>query len=141
MTTAQRTYTTFHVLGERPRSIPDKLDLLGEPVEIPEGWLIFNAPRPLHATRLHDTDIYPEWQGKFYHGIFYTAVDPEDPHSIERNISLDGWVLKFVTTAEAMAWAEEYYLKEYGIKADVTLSYGPEDLTRAYLNVMTKDVR
>lgn len=141
MTTKRRTFTTFHVLGARPEFVPGKLDHLGEPIALPSHWLIFNAPRPLHATRLHDTDIYPEWQGHFYHGLFYTAVDPEDPHSIENNISLDGWVLEFVTAEMARDWAKAYYHEEYGMKVEDILSYDDDELIRAYLNVKNENVR
>jgi len=46
-----------------------KLFIISEkPKDIPENWLIFNAPRPLLGDK--------EWQGDFQHGIFYVAVDP-----------------------------------------------------------------
>ena len=73
-----RTVTTF--ITHRPR-----------PYQAPEGWTIWNAPRPLYGS--------VEWQGDFLHGIFYVAIAPDEQRSawmIAENASLDGWVIEFI---------------------------------------------
>lgn len=105
----------FHVYGDAQPT-----EAKGTDAAIPTGWLIFNAPRPLYASRVGDT--YMEWTGNFHHGIFYAAVDPSDQGSIDRNVSLDGWVLRWHTIAEVEAWATDY-CDEYGLdRADYDLS-------------------
>jgi len=70
--------------------------------DVPEGWIIMNAPRPLIGDK--------EWQGDFRHGVFYAAIDPnndEPPGAewrIQQNKDLDGWVLKCVSQEEVNAY-------------------------------------
>lgn len=137
----------FHVIGERPTSF----DVNGRSVEIPEGWLIFNAPRPLYATPFdvvireefesggfhYDEsrgEVYPEWRGNFFHGVFYVAVSPDDEDRIERNRSLDGWVLEFHSYEDATLWAVEFYGREYGLSEEKVLSHDVKDYVRNYLD-------
>jgi len=79
-----RTLQTFTHIAERPQ-------------DVPAGWTIWNAPRPIYG--------HQEWQGEFVHGIFYVAVDPDGDFAdkfIERNISLDAWQIEYITEAEAV---------------------------------------
>jgi hypothetical protein len=74
------------------------------PADIPEGWLIFNAPRPLWGQR--------QWTGEFRHGIFYAAVDPAEPDTkqlswmLQQNADLDGWLLEYVTMDQVRAYLD-----------------------------------
>lgn len=72
------------------------------PADLPAGWLIANAPRPLNGERT--------WQGAFRHGVLYAAMpaQPEgdqwdrDRHTaiLRSWASLDGWLIEFITNAE-----------------------------------------
>jgi hypothetical protein len=119
-------YKTYYVYGERPKVV--HLDAVQRAVEIPKGWLIFNAPRPLLATEHMiefregvDYPVYLSWQDwtddGFIHGRFYVAVDPNDGYAIKENVGLDGWVLQYVNDNEIEAWVRariaELNLKEY----------------------------
>ena len=75
------------------------------PADLPPGWLIANAPRPLNGERT--------WQAAFRHGVLYAAM-PADPGpdewDRERHAavlrsweSLDGWLVEFITDAEIEA--------------------------------------
>lgn len=85
----------FHVLAKRP--------------DVPEDWMIFNAPRPLYGTK--------EWNtGPFLHGVWYAAIAPDEERKdwmVERNVSLDGWLVFYHTAEELAAIAFEYYEKNY----------------------------
>lgn len=70
--------------------------------ELPPGWLIANAPRPLNGERT--------WQGQFRHSVLYAAI-PADPGSDEwdrkRHAAIlrsweayDGWRVEFIDNAE-----------------------------------------
>ncbi len=86
-----------------------KITIIAErPKDIPENWLIFNAPRPLLGDK--------EWEGKFQHGIFYVAVDPNCyfyNREIENNCKLDGWIVEYISKEKAIKRIKEYYHKEY----------------------------
>jgi len=82
----------------------NRADWAGAP-DLPEGWLIVNAPRPL---RCADDK---EWTGPFRHGRFYAAgPDPDtvdDEAERERARSRvrsweenDAWPVVFTTNAE-----------------------------------------
>lgn len=74
------------------------------PTQAPDGWEVYNAPRPLFGTKT--------WQGDFICGIFYAAVDPADEYADSwrfENTRNDARLLTFVTREEAMAEALEYY--------------------------------
>jgi hypothetical protein len=72
--------------------------------DLPEGWLIVNAPRPLLGKKT--------WTGQFRHGVFYAAgPDPAQlaEGSFERGIaegrvrswkSDDAWPVVFTSNAE-----------------------------------------
>jgi len=55
--------------------------------EVPEGWLIANAPRPL-AGRI-------TWTGPFRHGTFY-AASPELPEGTFGWEADDGWLVEWI---------------------------------------------
>lgn len=88
----------IHVIGERP-------------AEAPAGSLVLNAPRPLLASEIDG--VYHHWQGKFIHGIFYVAVDPEDEKTLEKNRQDDAWEVVYWKREDAVEWAKNYYLTEF----------------------------
>ena len=96
------------------------------PTDLPDGWLIANAPRPLNGERT--------WQAAFRHGVLY-AAQPAKPEGDEwdrkrhaailRNWeSMDGWLIEFITDAEierralAKARDEYHYADRAAIEAD-----------------------
>lgn len=73
----QRPIRTRTVIGTRPP-------------QAPEGYVIYNAPRPIYGV---------EWVGDFCSGIFYTALNPDGPDFAklhELNRQQDAVVLTFV---------------------------------------------
>jgi len=67
----------------------------------PDGWILFNAPRPIYGHR--------EWQGQFWHGVFYAAVNPKGERAewmIRENAMLDAWVIRYYGEAEIEAHAK-----------------------------------
>lgn len=94
------------------------------PADIPPGWLIFNAPRPLAG---HRTGT-----GDFRHGIHYAAVDPTAPDAEQmkrRNTADDGWLVGYVTQANVDAWAVEFARENGYDLSDST----PEEIRQSYL--------
>lgn len=76
--------------------------------EIPAGWLVFNAPRPLYGDRT--------WIGPFSKGVFYAAIDPTEDAAaanVEANRDLDAALIRWVTEAEIREWADAYYRREW----------------------------
>ena len=76
------------------------------PAQAPEGWRIFNAPRPLYGTlRSVDGQVAPEtWDGDFLHGTIYAAVDPEDPNApmwVGNNGLADAQEIQYITKQQA----------------------------------------
>lgn len=118
----KKTARTRTVLGECPEHITNDH---GVKLEIPEGWVIFNAPRPLYASEIalfvrHDefkgdvfNYVYATWVGDFKHGIFYVAVDPEDEATWNSNVSNDGWILEFRSAEHAQKVMQRYYRIKY----------------------------
>lgn len=73
------------------------------PANVPEGWPIFNAPRPLVG------DI--SWQSEFRHGVFFVAIDPGGENAkycVKRNSELDAWLCEYVTEESVMEWLKVY---------------------------------
>lgn len=102
------------VIGERPHSVL-------------EDWPIFNAPRPLCG--------HMEWQGEFEHGIFYVAVDPDGYGAegfVERNISLDGWLVEYWLKEKAVDAGRQYLLKKYPEDIDLVSCLNEKELLRAF---------
>lgn len=79
------------------------------PAQAPAGWEVYNAPRPLAG--------HTHWQGEFRHGIFYTAINPEDGRYSEvlrqRTADLDGYRVEYITEKDARARCLAYYLEKY----------------------------
>ena len=92
---------------------PKLVKVIGtRPDHIPEGWPIYNAPRPLYGE--------PTWTGDFIHGIFYAAVDPADDYGarfIQCNTNLDAWQLEWVSEEEAVVEAMQRLTDEYPVEA------------------------
>jgi hypothetical protein len=61
------------------------------PADIPEGWKIANAPRPLAGERT--------WDGQFRHGIFYAAA-PQVVGGTFGWAADDAWPVEFIDNAE-----------------------------------------
>ena len=82
------------------------------PDSIPEGAVIFNAPRPIYG------DV--TWRGDFTVGVFYALVlprpdsererhEPQRAWMITENQSLDATVIRPLTEAQARAEIEAHY--------------------------------
>lgn len=100
-----QTPTTLKVIGTRPTHAPN-----GEP--IPADAEIFNAPRPMSGNFM--------WVGDFLHGVFYTVIfkKPNEPNAWEHTwhkdaISLDGWIIEYVSREDAIRWTKDYYAANY----------------------------
>lgn len=88
------------------------------PRQAPEGWRIFNAPRPLYGTlRNEDGQVSPgTWDGDFLHGTFYAAVDPADPNAdmwVGNNAILDAQEIQYITEQQAYDVGLAYYQTNY----------------------------
>lgn len=84
------------------------------PQEAPKGWEIYNAPRPLFGTR--DGDKVYTWEGEFISGIFYAAINPDDPDAEmwrEENEKLHATRLEFVTRQSVIDEMVAYYQQRY----------------------------
>jgi len=72
--------------------------------DLPEGWSIVNAPRPLAGEKT--------WTGKFRHGIFYAAGPTSDERLARLWEADDAWPVVFTDNAEierrVMAKLAEY---------------------------------
>ena len=106
------------------------------PADIPESWVIYNAPRPLLG--------HAHWQGPFRHGVFYAAVAPEGdsvdefsdaPLMRERNRELDGHVCVWVSRAQVMEYGREL-AEKYGLDLD---RFEYEEIVRSFLNAKERE--
>lgn len=74
------------------------------PSQIPEHYIIMNAPRPLAGQ--------DDWTGEFQHGIFYAAVDPSPSRSgylaFLQNVQRDGWTVEYITEEFIQATVKQY---------------------------------
>jgi len=113
------------------------------PAFVPDGWTIYNAPRPLYGSTLPDGR--QEWTGDFLHGIFYVAVDPADPYAarwVKENEQLHAWIVQYATDTEARVWVMEHYHAQYDAKYGVDrvtemLDYMSEaDYRQAYMDYL-----
>jgi len=89
------------IIGQRPTHTPTG-------VEIPAGWLIGNAPRPL------DGDL--TWAGNPFRGAFYAAIDPAGPEADRyrrTGSEADAVTLEYVDEAAAVAEALTLYLADF----------------------------
>ena len=96
-----------HVLADRAEIVPD---------DVPEDWIICNAPRPLYGDR--------EFNGPFLSGVLYVAVDPTGDQAafcLHRNAELCGVELVFHTEDDLIETALEWYRVNYAeAQIDVT---------------------
>jgi hypothetical protein len=90
---------TLIVLDKRPTELPT-----GK--RIPPEYMIMNAPRPLYAS----DDLH--WTGDFVHGVFWVAVDPNDPLLIEMNLNLDAYRLHFIDYAAVAEDTKAYFISQ-----------------------------
>ena len=70
---------------------------------VPEDWAIYNAHRELMGTKT--------WQGPFRNGIFYAAIDPQDPKAedwLRGTLRNAGRRVVFVLHETVEAWLEGY---------------------------------
>ncbi len=81
---------------------------IGErPSEAPEGWTVWNAPRPLYGEIV--------WHGDFVKGCFYAATNPDAAEYMDvrgqeiRNRDLDACQIEWVTRDKAAQMARERY--------------------------------
>ena len=100
------------VIGERPTHTP-------EGVEIPAGWPIHNAPRPLYGNL---TWVQPQAPFRSF-GWFFAATDPAAPDErdarynaeyVEENRRLDARELVFVSDEAAYRRGVELLRERYG---------------------------
>jgi len=86
----------------------EKIYIVGpRPKEAPEGWTVWNAPRPLYGAKT--------WTGEFITGRLYAAQDPGDPDPtldyetvIEENRRLDARELVYISVAEFRRRVDEW---------------------------------
>ena len=98
------TFRTVNLLRERGEVVPE---------DVAADALIFNAPRPLLGTKT--------WQGDWVAGVFFAAVNPDDPFRagwIKENLALDAALLTFVSDEQAQEMVRDYCRKEYGATAE-----------------------
>jgi hypothetical protein len=84
------------------------------PADVPDDWVIFNAPRPMYGSMT--------WQGDWCRGIYYAAVDPAEPEALaecrRKNGEWDGRELVFVTEDEAISRMRAHWVKMAGERAE-----------------------
>jgi hypothetical protein len=106
--------------------------------DIPPGWIVFNAPRPMYGDK--------DWQGDPGHGTFYGAIDPhgERPEwMIKENKSLDGWVYQDISAATMTAMVRQNYIDGYfkndAAKVDAAMAkIGIDQIRGQFFNVLEK---
>lgn len=122
-----------------------KLTLIQEleprPTQAPEGWEVWNAPRPMRGTLNFVED--------FRHGIFYGAIDPADTvgdRFREANHRDDGWILEWISLAEATMQVRAIYTERYpkmagnGKIEDMMRNATPEDIGRTFWDLVNRGV-
>lgn len=88
------------------------------PMEVPDGWVVMNASRPLLGSRTEENT--EAWPGR----MFYAAIDPADPMAsryIEENKRLDARVVLVASREEQVSMAvarSEYRERYYEMEAD-----------------------
>jgi len=101
------------------------------PADIPAGWEIWNAARPLNG---HPHPVTGEWtwEGAMRAGSWYAVIDPSQPDADSKsadNVSLDGHPCRWVTMAEIREWARGYYAR-FKIDPD---EYDDDDVAHSYV--------
>lgn len=85
------------------------------PAHVPDGWLIYNAPRPLWGTLVNKPEGGQQgmtWTADFIGGVHYAAVDPADDLAAQwdaNNADLDARLLIFITERQAISAAVRWY--------------------------------
>lgn len=72
------------------------------PIEIQDDWLVFNSPVALCGVL--------EWFGKYRHGIYYAAVNPNETtanEQIEKNLEFGAFLCEFVPPKVVRRWWKE----------------------------------
>lgn len=121
------------------RTIHLRTVIAERPANVPIGWLIYNAARPL------DGDMV--WQGDFCHGVFYSALDPnqEAGDFIRRhnfNASSDAYLMRYMTEEEVFQRGKALYLSQRKNIVDAKLLDAPkyrEWLCQHYLDHVNHD--
>ena len=93
---------------DQPRKLTLIQELQPRPEQAPEGWEVWNAPRPMMGT-VHFT-------GEFFHGIWYGAIDPADSvgdRFRKANHRDDGWILEWISLGQATAQIRAIYAVRY----------------------------
>lgn len=110
--------TTLQIIGKRPDDIPN-------------NWIILNAPRPLYGNK--------EWTGEFEHGIFYVALDPNDDYVydmwMKSNESLDAWICEYQTKEDAIKMALDYYNEKYPEDSETINDLPERELLRTFYRI------
>lgn len=78
--------------------------------DVPDNWVIMNAPRPLSGTRLLSDMRNPQPYAR--EGNFVVAIDPADPDAarhIAANRAADACVLVFVPESLIVQMGAAYY--------------------------------
>ncbi len=70
------------------------------PDNVPPGWIVFNAPRPILGSHHPRTDERLEWSGDFLSGRFWTATRPDDMTAIKYNQEMDAVIVLFIQYTE-----------------------------------------
>lgn len=143
--------TVFFIMDEDTQPQPAFVERLGAgpagvnvylPDDIPEGWIVFNAPRPLYG---HWT-----WTGEFRSGIFYVAVDPAGEQAtafIKRNHENDARIVRWATLDKVRKEVIEFYQVNHpGLMDRLKEHYGedgaewPErDMVNTFVNQLDHD--
>jgi hypothetical protein len=75
---------------------------------VPSGWIVFNATRPLAG------DIV--WEGDNTRGRLYAAIDPHGDSAewmVKENKSLDGWIYRDISTETMIAMVRQNYIDRF----------------------------
>jgi len=102
----------------------DSILVFGErPTEAPEGYQIWNAPRPLFGSPTEPGGPAATWEGDFLSGIFYAAVDVEGDDLaeswIQQNRKLDGVIVEYASTRIAHRLLEAIYRNRFADRPDI----------------------
>jgi len=105
------------------------------PSDVPADWIVFNAPRPLYG--------HKEWQGEFYHGRFFAAVDPHGEYAdrfMKNNVSLDGWVVEYYEKDAAIKQVIEFYKVTYPGESEAIADLNEKELLDAFYHHFGKTI-
>ena len=125
------------VLPPAPLNVDDLRVALSESApmaDVPAGWIVMNAPRPILGTQLHE--------GEFLKGIFYAAIDPQDAMAARQateNRKLAASVVLVVSQDEqvGMALAHSRYRDRYYDEMDAGQRFAALNGPIRNLNDMT----